>query len=81
MGTPLGLKKNMLFGSAIQPAPEFLILAGLGIGGIDKHAVMTAFDLVERIANQRQTFVIRSEDRSVGGVFDDRLGAWSRQIG
>ena len=59
--------------AAVEPRPELAILVRIPLAVFDEHAVMTAFDLVQRIAERLQEVVVGGDDRAVHLELDHRL--------
>ena len=58
----------------VQVAPELLVLGAGPVGRLDKHAVMLALDLLQRIAERLEEIVVGGDDRAVEFKLDDGLG-------
>ena len=59
--------------AAVQRRPELLVLGALPVGLVHKHAVVPAFDLIQRVTQGLQKIVVGGEDRAVHLEFDHRL--------
>lgn len=61
--------------AAAELLPEQPIVRALAIGGIDKHGVMVALDLLKRIAESLQEIFICVQNFSIQAEFDNSLHA------
>ena len=59
--------------AAIELRPEFAIGGAVALGRVDKHAVMLALDLVERVAHRVEKILVGGDDGAVELELDHRL--------
>ena len=84
-GVVVGLNPNFLAALAnplepvgdvlapVQPGPEVFVFRALPVGVIDEHAVVFAFDLVERVAQRLEEIVVGRDNGSIHLELDHRL--------
>ena len=59
--------------AAVELGPEFAIGRPAAIGGLDKHAVILALDLRERVTHRAQKILVGGDDAAVHIELDDCL--------
>jgi hypothetical protein len=59
--------------TATELFPEQPIFRALPVGGVNKHRVMIAFDLLERIAERLQKILVGVQDLAIHAEFNDCL--------